>query len=93
MHLTARDTDLLRFLAEPGVAPLEILARRFFAKNPHTGKANKRPIDAAAVRLRRLAREGYVRLSGTTVAGHYCPYAQIERNGAIRNRIRDGRES
>lgn len=58
--LTARDVDVLRFLAAHKAAPLDVLAEKFFARHPVTGRVNADAGHAAERRIAALARAGYV---------------------------------
>lgn len=60
MQLGLRDQDVLTFLTDQKAAPLDVLARRYFAVNPQTGKQNKDPLGACSRRMLLLVREGYV---------------------------------
>jgi hypothetical protein len=59
--LTHRDHDLLTFAALHKAAPLHVLARRFFAVNPTTGKVNTDPEHACRRRLSELQKLGFIR--------------------------------
>ena len=61
--LTARDMDLLAFLALHRECPLDLLAPRFFAKHPYTREAHAVPIKPCLRRLRQLCAHGYVDLA------------------------------
>ena len=61
--LTARDLDLLAFIALHRECSLEQLAARFFAKNPYTGVPNAAPEKPCARRIAELQRHGYVESS------------------------------
>lgn len=58
--LTARDMDLLAFLALHRECTIEQLAARFFAKNPYSGAVNKSPDKPCARRVAELQRHGYL---------------------------------
>ena len=64
--LTERDVRVLSFIASVHVAPVDVLAKRFFDAHPQTGKKNTNPERACVRRLDELARAGY--LVGSTVA-------------------------
>lgn len=64
--LTARDMDLLAFLALHREVPVDLLARRFFAKNPFTGAPNAVPLKPCTRRLRDLSAHGYLHLERVT---------------------------
>jgi hypothetical protein len=61
LSLTARDVELLRYLSAHKAAPIDVLAGRFFACDPKSGKANRDPTHAARRRLAALAAAGLVR--------------------------------
>ena len=58
--LTARDAAVMSFLKDNTAAPVDVLASRFFAVNPQSGKVNANPVRAATRRLDELARAGYL---------------------------------
>jgi len=58
--LTHRDVELLTFCATLKGAPTDVLARRFFAFHPVTGKKNKDPEHACRRRLNELRQLGYI---------------------------------
>lgn len=58
--LTARDMDMLAFLALHRECPLELLAKRFFSRNPFTGVENRNPEKQCARRLADLRAHGYL---------------------------------
>jgi hypothetical protein len=60
VQLNQRDADVLAYLAEVGQAPLDVVAKRFFAADPRTGKANKDPMHAATRRVAALRAAGYI---------------------------------
>lgn len=61
--LTARDMDLLAFLALHRECSLEQLALRFFRRNPFTGAVNKNPAKQCARRMHELQAHRYLDLS------------------------------
>lgn len=61
--LTERDRELLAFLAVHRACTAELLAERFFSKNPFTGAPNTKPDKALERRLTALRRHGHVSLS------------------------------
>jgi hypothetical protein len=61
--LTARDMDMLAFLALHRECSLEQLAQRFFQRNPFTGALNKNPEKQCARRMRELQAHRYLDLS------------------------------
>lgn len=58
--ITERDVAVVFFLGSVHLAPVDVLADRFFAKNPQTGKPNANPQRAAIRRLDELAKAGYL---------------------------------
>lgn len=60
MQLTDRDRQLLAFLVQHKAAPMDVIARRFFAYNPFDGTVNSNPERAARTRLKSLAKAGMV---------------------------------
>lgn len=60
LALTARDIELLAYLAMHGGAPLDHVAAKFFAKNPFSGAVNKNPLAACERRVAALAADGYL---------------------------------
>ncbi len=60
VSISARDAELLAFLAEVGQAPIDVVATRFFAIDPRTGKPNSSPRHAAERRVKALRDAGYV---------------------------------
>lgn len=68
--LSKRDDRILEFLLDHKAAPLDVLERLFFEKNPQTGKANRNPAAACARRLAELAVEGYVELESCRERGN-----------------------
>lgn len=58
MNLGARDDAILRFLAEVGQAPVDVIASRWFALDSRTGKPTKDPVHAAERRLGELRKAG-----------------------------------
>lgn len=70
LKLTPRDQEVLRFLAAKKAASLDVLASRFFAADPRTGKPSKSPLRACLRRLGALRSAGHVtfeRLGGPVV--------------------------
>ncbi len=61
--ITARDAEVMHFLKTTTAAPVDVLAARFFAKNPQNGAVNSNPVRAAQRRLDELARAGYLHAS------------------------------
>lgn len=59
-RLSQRDADVMAYLAEVGQAPLDVVAKRFFAFDPRTGKANSDPLHAATRRVATLKAAGYI---------------------------------
>ena len=58
--LTERDVVVMNWLKTNTVAPVDVLASQFFAKNPQNGRTNSNPERAAIRRLDELARAGYL---------------------------------
>ncbi len=58
MKLGARDDAILRFLAEVGQAPVDVIASRWFTLDSRTGKPTKDPVHAAERRLGELRKGG-----------------------------------
>lgn len=58
IKLTPRDAAVIRFVATHRIVPIDLLAERFFDRDPFNGIANKDPVDACARRLRALAADG-----------------------------------
>ena len=61
--LTARDMDLLAFLALHRECTIEQLATRFFARNPYSAAPNRNPEKQCARRVAVLQRHGYLETS------------------------------
>lgn len=61
--LTARDAEVIHWLKVTTAAPVDVLAARFFARNPQNGAINSNPVRAATRRLDELARAGYLHAS------------------------------
>lgn len=57
-NLTPRDVAVIRFVATHRIVPLDLLAERFFERDPFNGIPNGNPADACARRLRALAAAG-----------------------------------
>lgn len=60
VSISARDAELLAYLAEVGQAPIDVVASRFFACDPRTGKPNRSPRHAAERRIKALKGAGYI---------------------------------
>src|SRR5688500_13663584 len=60
LALTARDIEVLAYVAMHGAAALDHLAAKFFAKNPFSGAVNKNPLAACERRVAALAADGYL---------------------------------
>jgi hypothetical protein len=58
MKICARDDAILRFLAEVGQAPVDVIASRWFVLDSRTGKPTKDPVHAAERRLGELRKAG-----------------------------------
>lgn len=67
--LTPRDLEALEFIRHHKAAPLDVLGALFFARHPTTGAPSKHPAAAAASRLSRLQKEGYVSLGSAIEKG------------------------
>lgn len=66
ISLSERDVRVLNFIAGVHVAPVDVLAKRFFATHAQSGRKNTNPERACVRRLDELARAGY--LVAATVA-------------------------
>lgn len=74
LTLTARDLELLAFIADHRAVPLEHLAARFFAADPITRKKNRDPMHACLRRIKTLAKAR-------------CLWLQTEHDGVRRRRV------
>lgn len=75
--LTERDTAVIFFISSVTVAPVDVLAARFFATNPQTGKVNTKPEQAARSRLDKLVEAGWLH------AGSIPPSSSKEPGGWV----------
>lgn len=80
--LTERDVAVVFFLGSVNVAPVDVLAARFFATNPQTGKKNANPERAAIRRLDELARAGYLHAASIAPSSSKEPGGRVYMLGA-----------
>jgi len=75
--LSERDVVVMNWLKANTVAPVDVLASQFFAKNPKNGRVNTNPERAAIRRLDELARAGYL------IVATVAPSASRENGGRV----------
>ena len=68
--LTARDAQILAFLAKHKAAPLDVVAEQFFRTSQLTSKLNKNPMAACERRLHILQRQGFIDLESIRERGN-----------------------
>jgi hypothetical protein len=85
--LSERDVVVMNWLKANTVAPVDVLAAQFFAKNPKNGRTNSNPERAAIRRLDELARAGYL------VVATVAPSASRENGGRVYALGRAGSEA
>lgn len=85
MRFTPRDDELMRYLAEVGQAPIDVVAEKFFALDQRTGKANKDPQHAAERRIDVLRKAGMlhrVQMSSSSRGELAGPVIMLDAKGA-----------
>lgn len=80
--LTERDVAVVFFLSAVNAAPVDVLAARFFATNPQSGKRNTNPERAAVRRLDELARAGYLHAASIAPSSSKEPGGRVYMLGA-----------
>jgi hypothetical protein len=55
LKITTRDAALIHYVSTQRIVPLDLLAERFFKRDPFNGIASRDPIGACERRLRALA--------------------------------------